>query len=266
MIDGSYRFKGYGGSVRVDAPVDITLAELQSKVAPELSAEECAEGLSDLHLTRWNGEYHLTHGERRYGPYRTLHNALRGLSNAIHFVIGKRSPLTFLHAGAVEIEGSAVVFPGRSRWGKSTLVSSLVEQGCGYLSDEYAVISPEGAVFPLSKPIRLRGGAARGNDALEVNHTGASAPGGFPCAAVILTRFQDGAAWDPRPLTSGEAALEILPTALQSREEPAQVLCAISALAANAVCYQSFRSSGEPTSTTIRSLMGIRNPGKMVRA
>jgi hypothetical protein len=265
MIDGSYRFKGYGGSVRVDAPVDITLAELKSKVAPELSAEECAEGLSDLHLTRWNGEYHLTHGERRYGPYRTLHNALRGLSNAIHFLIGRRSPLTFLHAGAVEIDGSAVVFPGRSRWGKSTLVSSLVEQGCGYLSDEYAIVSPEGAVFPLSKPIRLRV-EARGSNALEVNHAGASAPGGFPCAAVILTRFQDGAAWVPRLLTSGEAALEILPSALQSREEPAQVLCAISALVGSAVCYQSVRSRGEPTATTIRSLMGAGNPGQMVRA
>ncbi len=156
MIDGSYLFTGYGASVRVDAPVDIALRDLRSLVAPELSVRECRGGPSDLHLTRWTGDYHLLYGQRRYGPYRNLQNALRGVSNAVHFVIGKRSPLTFLHAGAVEIDGFAIVFPGRSRWGKSTLVASLVAQGCGYLSDEYAVVSSEGCVFPLSKPIRLR--------------------------------------------------------------------------------------------------------------
>lgn len=260
MIDGSYRFAGYGASVRVDAPVHIELAQLRSQVAPELVADEDADGPSDLHLTRWNGEYHLLHGERRYGPYRTLRNALRGLSNGIHFVIGKRSPLTFLHAGAVEVDGAAVVFPGRSRWAKSTLVSSLVHQGCGYLSDEYAVVSAEGAVFPLSKPIRLREGAP------DVMCTGASAPGGFRCAALILTRYQDGAVWEPRPLTSGEAALETLPTALQSGDDPDHALVAITALVRSAACYQGMPGGGEPTAEAIRGLLQLESLGQEARA
>jgi hypothetical protein len=262
-MDGSYLFQGYGASVRVDAPADIMLTHLQTQVAPELSAEECAHGPADLHLTRWNGEYHLIHGERRYGPYRTLHNALRGVSNGIHFIVGKRSPLTFLHAGAVEIDGSAVVFPGRSRWGKSLLVSSLVDEGCGYLSDEYAVVSLEGSVFPLSKPIRIRVGE---EGSVDVNHVGASAPGGFRCAAVILTRYEDGATWEPQPLTPGEAALGTLPSALQSRDQPDQVLHAVAALVGSARCYQSSRGCSEPSAAMIRSLLGVENLSQEARA
>lgn len=264
MIVGSYKFTGYGASVRVDAPPDIEISELRSQVAPEIAAEESSDGPSELHLTRWNGEYHLLYGERRYGPYRTLCNALRGLSNGIHFVIGKRSPQTFLHAGAVEVDGAAVVFPGRSRWGKSRLVLSLIEQGCGYLSDEYAVVSPEGAVFPLSKPIRLR--EEKWEEAFDVKCSGASAPGGFRCAAVVLTRYQDGAVWKPRPLTSGEAALETLPTALQSRDDPDQVLVAISALVRNAACYQGMRGCGEPTADAIRELLQLESLSQEARA
>ena len=264
MMDGSYRFHGYGASVRVDAPVDIPLEALGSQVAPEVAGERWGEGPSDLHLTRWNGDFHLTYGERRYGPYRTMENALWGLSNAVHFVIGKRSPMTFLHAGAVEIDGQAVVFPGRSRWGKSMLVASLVEQGCGYLSDEYAVVSTEGAVFPLSKPIRLRVGN-EGN-ALNVGRKGASAPGGFPCGAVILTRYVDGATWRPEELTPGQAAFETLSAALQSRDQPDQVLNAVAALVRNAKCYRSSRGCGEPSAAMIRSFLGVENLSQEARA
>lgn len=55
--------------------------------------------------------------------------------------------MTFVHSGVVEFDRRAIVFPGKSRYGKSTMVAALVEAGCRYLSDEYAVISPEGGRF-----------------------------------------------------------------------------------------------------------------------
>lgn len=252
MIDGSYRFRGYGASVRVDAPEAIPLSQLRSLVAAEVLAEEAQEGPSDLHLTRWNGEYHLVNGQRRYGPYRDVHNALRGVANGVHFLLGKRSPQTFIHAGAVEIDGAAVVFPGRSRYGKSTLVSALIEEGAGYLSDEYAVVSSDGAVFPLSKPIRLRG-----DEGFEyVTPEPVGTPGGFHCRALILTRYVEGGRWEPVRLTSGQAAFKTLPYALQSSDDPDQVLGAVVGLAREAACYESDRGSDEVTLETIRELMG----------
>ena len=244
-------FRGYGARVKVDLPSGVDIAALKRFVAPELTTEQTnSRDPSDILLTRWNGTFHLNLGERRYGPYRSLENVYRGVSNGIHFVLGKRSPMTFLHAGAVEVDGSAVVFPGRSRWGKSMLVSSLVEQGCGYLSDEYAVISADGAVFPFSKPIRLR----RETGAEYVTPAGVSEPGGLPCAAVILTQYEEGAAWNPEPLTSGSAILGVLPFALQSRDAPEQVLEAVAAMVRKAMCYEGPRGNGEPTAAALREM------------
>lgn len=251
MSGRSFVFRGYGASIGVDLPSDLDLAGLMRFVAPELNAEEIdPRGPSDLLLTRWNGAFHLTLGERRYGPYRSMENVFRGVSNGIHFVLGKRSPMTFLHAGSIELDGSAVVFPGRSRWGKSTLVAALIDQGCGYLSDEYAVVSSEGAVFPFSKPIRLR----RGDGADYATPVGVSAPGGLPCAAVILTQYEEGSVWNPEPLTAGSAALGILQTALQSRDAPDQVLEAVAAMVRKAVCYKGARGDGDPTVAALRGL------------
>jgi hypothetical protein len=144
------------------------------------------------------------------------------------------------------------------------LVSSLVEQGCGYLSDEYAVVSPEGCVFPLSKPIRLRDTV--GEVAYDMDHAAASAPGGFRCAAVILTKYEDGATWKPQSLTSGQAAIETLPSALQSRDEPDLVLHAITALVSDASCYRGPRGSGEPTADMLRGLIEIERLSQEARA
>ena len=187
-----------------------------------------------------------------------------------NFTLVPDNPLSTLEAQiaaaiiAVEIDGAAVVFPSRSRWAKSSLVSSLVQQGCGYLSDEYAVVSAEGAVFPLSKPIhhwKGDGGVTR-----EVGGSYASVPGGFRCSAVILTEYQEGAAWNPRPLTSAEAARQALSTALQGVDHSDQVMKAIAALVRDAACYHGIRGCGEFLIDSLRDLLSLDNVGQEARA
>ena len=258
MIGRPLVVEGYGASVRVDLPYRMDLSALKGHVAPELSIEESELGPPDLMLTCWNGVCHLVLGERRYGPYRTEENAFRGVANGIHFLIGKRSPMVFFHAGAVELDGTAVVFLGRGRWGKSALVASLVEQGCGYLSDEYAVVSPEGTVFPFSKPIMVR----HKRDGVRYHrHPGVGAPGGLPCSIVVVTRFEDGNGWTTIPMTPGVATLQSLPTALKCRDEPEQVSGALTALVDRAACYEGVLGYEQPELSAIRDLAGVGNIG-----
>lgn len=255
MNGRGFIFRGYGASVQVDVPDELGMDDLMRHTAPELSIEKNGDGPPDLLLTCWDRVYHLVIGERRYGPYPTADTASHGVAEGIHFLLGKRSPMTFLHAGAIEIDGWAVVFPGHSGSGKSALVSSLVDQGCGYLSDEYAVISPEGSVLPLSKPIRLR--REEGGEVFR-DPPGVSAPDGLPCAAMVLTRYERDAIWDPEPLTRGSAILGILPAALQSRDAPEQVTRALTALVDGASTYRAARGDGEPTIEALRNLNPLR--------
>jgi hypothetical protein len=64
-----------------------------------------------------------------------------------------------VHAGVVASSTGAIVFPGVSRIGKSTLTAALCLAGFRCLSDELAIVDPQSfGVYPLRKPIRLREG------------------------------------------------------------------------------------------------------------
>src|SRR5205814_290720 len=73
------------------------------------------------------------------------------------FVAAQAKDRVFVHAGVVAARGGAIVIPGRTFTGKSTLVAALVEAGAAYYSDEYAVLDERGRVHPFAKPISIRG-------------------------------------------------------------------------------------------------------------
>jgi hypothetical protein len=62
----------------------------------------------------------------------------------------------FVHAGVVGLGERAIVLPGRSFAGKTTLVAALVQAGAEYWSDEYAVLDADGLVYPYAKPLSMR--------------------------------------------------------------------------------------------------------------
>src|SRR6266508_1736733 len=62
----------------------------------------------------------------------------------------------FVHAGVVGWKGKAIVIPGRSYSGKSTLVAELVRAGATYYSDEYAVLDSRGRVHPYARSLSIR--------------------------------------------------------------------------------------------------------------
>lgn len=64
---------------------------------------------------------------------------------------------TVLHAGAFEVNGSAVAVTGASGAGKSTLVAAALLRGHGYLADEVCAVDPANYVVrPYHRPLGLR--------------------------------------------------------------------------------------------------------------
>src|SRR6266545_1899194 len=62
----------------------------------------------------------------------------------------------FVHAGVVGWRGRAIVIPGTSFSGKSTLVAELVRADGTYYSDEYAVLDRRGYVHSYARPLSIR--------------------------------------------------------------------------------------------------------------
>src|SRR5256714_4105627 len=99
----------------------------------------------------------------------------------------------FVHAGAVGWRGRAVVLPGRSYSGKSTLVAELVRAGATYYSDEYAVLDARGRVHPFRRPLSMR---EEGGGKLRVSPDTLEGPTGvapLPVGLVVVSEYKSGA-------------------------------------------------------------------------
>ncbi|MBL8906010.1 MAG: hypothetical protein JNM20_04965 [Rhizobiales bacterium] len=114
----------------------------------------------------------------------------------------------FIHAGLVLHEGRAILLPGLSRAGKSTLTAALVRAGAKYVSDDVAVIGGDGRVHLLTHRMTLRQDMAGTLSPPAGEHQAALREGSAPVGAILVLTYQESAgplAW--YPLSAGETVL-----------------------------------------------------------
>src|SRR5205085_10523469 len=116
----------------------------------------------------------------------------------------------FVHAGVVGWRGRAVVLPGRSFAGKTTLVAALVRAGATYYSDEYAVFDRAGRVHPYARPLALREGAGRQTKVSVEALDGVKGVRALPVGLVIVRVYRSGARLRVRWLSNGQGSMSLL--------------------------------------------------------
>jgi len=129
-----------------------------------------------------------------------------------------------VHAGVVGWRGRAIVIPGRSFSGKTTLVEALIREGAEYYSDEYAVIDQSGFVSPFPRPLAIRehANSRRAYTAEELGAVTGHQP--IPIGSIVVTEYQPGATWPLRQLSPGEAVLALLSNSAAARYQPGFLL------------------------------------------
>lgn len=188
-------------------------------------------------------------GTRRRARTLVLDDALAVLESEIRQAVAARARRhTFVHAGVVGWHGRALVIPGRSRAGKTTLVAQLVKAGATYLSDEFAVLDAHGRAHPFAKRLSIRGPggcdrhAARPS-AEELGGRSERAP--LPVGMVVVTEFQPGVAWSERRLTPGQSVLELLAHTVAARQRPELSLASLSQAVSGAIVFKGPRGEAE---------------------
>ena len=158
----------------------------------------------------------------------------------------------FVHAGVVGVDDRAVLLPGYSFAGKTTLVAELVRAGATYYSDEYAVLDAEGLVHPYAKPLSVRMGSSRGTEEQPVESLGGRV-GERPLTAglIAVTSYRPGATWSPRRLSPGEGALALLSHTIPARSRPEQALSAVRCAVGDAVVLQGERGDARETAAEL---------------
>ena len=184
------------------------------------------------------------------------------------FVAELATHRVFVHAGVVGWKGQAIVVPGRSYSGKSTLVAELVRAGATYYSDEYAVLDSRGRVHPFLKPLELREeGEFRQTKITAAELGGHSGTKPLPVRLVLMTQFKSGARWRPRKLSAGRGVLEMLFNTVSARRSPERALATLQRVAAQADVLKGVRGNAtEVVDALLKRVEGKSDRGSEPRS
>ena len=194
---------------------------------------------------RRRGPHLLYAGPSRRARTSSLDGVLETLESELRQTVAAFArDRVFVHAGVVGCQGGAILVPGRSFSGKTSLVCELVRAGATYYSDEFAVLDERGRVFPFAKRLSIREGAAiRRCSAEELGGVRGVAP--LMVRAVILTRYRAGARWRPRRLTPARALLALLEHTVPVRRRPRSSLRALEGALSRAVVLGGVRGEAD---------------------
>jgi hypothetical protein len=174
-----------------------------------------------LNLAYWN--------LLRVARARVLDDVLDAFESHIQLTVAEHAPRrVFVHAGVVGWKDRAILIPGLSHSGKTTLVDQLVRAGATYYSDEYAVLDQRGRVHPYPRPLGMRH-----NDSEEVKKVPVGQIGGevgtkpLRIGLVLSTSYKKGARFRPHKLTRGKGVLELLANTVSARTQPRLALNAL---------------------------------------
>ncbi len=152
----------------------------------------------------------------------------------------------FVHAGVVGWQGRAILIPGRSMSGKSTLVRALLDAGAKYYSDEYAILDGEGNVHPYPVPISIREGNKLVGNKYSLETLGIQ-PGTepLPVALVVVAKYKRYARWQPETLTPSQAMLALMDNTVGARREPTFTMPILKQVAMSATTIASKRGEAK---------------------
>lgn len=169
-------------------------------------------------------------------------------------IVRKLTDKVAIHAGAVAYRGSAILLPGPSRAGKSTLVAELVRRGFVYFSDEYALIDREGRVHPYPRPLMLRKDREP-QPVLASEWNVAIGRESVPVRLVLALEHIPGSEWGVRRVGQSEMLVTLLKNTPHVLTERPGMLAPLLRASANAVCYAGVRNEAADAANRILDLL-----------
>lgn len=192
--------------------------------------------------------YHVAYaGWTRIARVLDQDETYRAIEQDLQLFVAEHCPARiFVHAGVVAWRGRAIVIPGRTLAGKSTLVAALVRAGATYYSDEFAVLDARGRVHPFARRLSLRQDGDKPPLRCSAEELGGNVgrkP--LPVGVVLVSEYRAGARWRPRRLTPGQAVLALLANTIPARSRPKEALEALGNVVRSAALLKSKRGEAQ---------------------
>lgn len=229
-----FAFKAHGATVGVRTNDASILERVREALPPgsTVSNDEIVHDLYSIWVANASGtnrkrrEFNLLYdGTTRILRTQRLDDVFLLLENLLTLAVGYSASddRVFVHAGAVGWQGKAIVLPGRSHAGKTTLVRALVDAGAILYSDEMAIIDDRGYLHPFPAALTVReNGTQRRVPVEDLGVPIGTEP--IPVKLVVLSQYKEDAEWRPRTISPARAVMALLDNTVSARRNPAAYL------------------------------------------
>lgn len=221
---------------------------LGSSTVDRLYSLVAGSGDGESRIRRFNVLYG---DEVRLARSMNLSEVLESFESDLQLYVAERARRRlFVHAGVVGWRGGAIVMPGRSFSGKSTLVAALVGAGATYYSDEYAILGPGGRVHPYPRPLSLRGAGQQraGRSPLYAQGTRLKP---LPMRLLLVTAYHPERQWRPQAVSAGQGMLALLANTVPARRRPGFAMSILSQAVAGIPVVRSWRGEAQEVADSV---------------
>ena len=247
--------RAYGRTVAVDAP-DEALALVRDRL-PVTYAPTDAEPQRQWRLQREPSGMWMAYDDDGLGGGVDLADGVEVLLSSLELWVAEHAKdRIFVHAGCAVRDGRAIVIPGRTMSGKSSLAVALVRAGASYYSDEFAVLDRRGRVHPYPRPLSIRPYDGTARLRLPVSEVGGPVGRGSAEVAVIAhLRYDADAGWTVEPLSPGRAALALIDNTVAARSRPRAMLTAVGQATSSATAVSGTRGDADEAARQLLDLL-----------
>lgn len=263
--DHAVEMVSYGVPFRLSANSGVLL-DLMRRQAP-FGSIECRSAWPDartftLRSTEPDAHYQVTADDELLLEANALDAALIQLGGHMMIHVAEYAPeLVFIHSGAVAWQDRALLLPGQSHAGKSTLVAELVRAGATYYSDEFALLDGEGRVHPFPRDLRMRKPGKPDQTSIPLEQlNGRAGTEALAVAMVVFAEFAEGARWAPEPVSPGRAVLETLLHSTPVQRTPGRVLATLTAVMQHATAWRSQRGEAVLVARSLLAALATGEP------
>jgi hypothetical protein len=219
-------FEVHGVCAAIGASDTDLLAAATALLPPE--STPCARGSANARfaLLREDADrYRVVSPHESDQTCRDRELALSLLEAEFHLHVARHAPdRYFIHAGVAVHRERAIVVPGPSLSGKTTLVAALVSAGGVYFSDEFAFLDNEGLVHPFPQPLSVRGDGVADTKWPVERVGGVKGTQPAPIGVIVVTSYRPGAEWRPQLRSRAQGMMALLSNTLHARDRPEDVL------------------------------------------
>ncbi len=247
------RFTAFGVPIEVSVPARLH-AGARALMPPGATTSIAGDVAARVAIEETNGSLKVISDGTAVGATESEALALGMLDAQIRAQVALLAPEhIFVHAGVVAVNGRAVLLPGFTYTGKTTLTHALVEAGAAYYSDEFAVLDADGLVHPYPKPlsIRRRDGSGHTTETHPESLGAVTGREPIPAGLIAVTSYRSGATLDPEPLAPGAALLALLGHTIPARTRPQQAMAALKAAVQVAAAWKSDRGEADVAARAI---------------